>query len=488
MNSGRIGEGSGNRVEFPQRGREIGPMPDVRVRFAPSPTGFFHIGSARTALFNWLYARHCNGTFILRIEDTDQERNTPEALRVLLEGMRWLGLDWDEGPEVGGDYGPYFQSERSEVYRAAVEKLRESGRAYEKDGAIFFRVEGERYREHDEYLGEEVEKVRAAPMIFEDSIRGRVERVVDRDFPIVRANGEPVFHLVNVVDDIEMRITHVIRGEDHLANTARHLELFHALGATPPTFAHLPLILKDPSVGKGKMSKRDQGALIEEYQQRHFLAEAVRNFLCLLGWNPKDGREIMPIGEIIENFDFPGVQKGAARFDEAKLRHMNGHYLRELPVESYAWLARPILYEAGAIEENADEDYLQKVLELCRPKLDLLEDLPSYGIYFFRRDFPYDEKARAKVGKKADPAQLAKELLAEIRAETVSGAEGFEAALNRAAENNQRSPGVYRPLTRFAVTGALSGPDLGAIIDLLGLNEIATRLKKLASTVGGAEE
>lgn len=467
-------------VEFWRGDGEIGGMSQVRVRFAPSPTGFFHIGSARTALFNWLYARHCEGTFVLRIEDTDHERNTPEALRVLLEGMRWLGLDWDEGPEVGGPKGPYFQSERSEIYRAAVEKLVAAGRAYEKEGAIFFRVEGERYREFDEYLGEEVEKVRAAPMIFEDAIRGRIERVVDRDFPIVRANGEPVFHLVNVVDDIEMEISHVIRGEDHLANTARHLELFHALGATPPVFAHLPLILKDPSVGKGKMSKRDQGALIEEYQTRHFLAEAVRNFLCLLGWNPKDDREVMPIGEIIENFDFPGIQKGAARFDEAKMRFMNGHYLRELPVETYAWFARPILTEAGVIEEEADEDYLQKVLGLCRSKLDLLEDLPEYCRFFFSRDFPLDEKARERVGKKADPRELAGELAGEIASETQSGAVGFEAALERSAEKFGRKAGAYRPLTRFAVTGGLSGPDLGEIIELLGLEETGVRLKRLA--------
>jgi len=457
-------------------------MSNVRVRFAPSPTGFFHIGSARTALFNWLYARHCDGKFILRIEDTDKERNTPEALRVLLEGMRWLGLDWDEGPEVGGEWGPYFQSERSDIYRRAVDQLLASGRAYEKEGAVFFRMEGERYREHDEYLGEEVEKVRAVPTVFDDAIRGRVERVVDRDFPIVRANGEPVFHLVNVVDDIEMKITHVIRGEDHLANTARHIEIFKALDADLPIFAHLPLILKDPAVGKGKMSKRDQGALIEEYQNRHFLAEAVRNFLCLLGWNPKDDREIMAISDIIGSFDFPGIQKGAARFDEAKLRHMNGHYLRELPVESYAWLARPILNEAGVIAEDADEDYLQRVLELCRPKLDLLEDLPAYCRYFFSRDFPQDEKAAKRVGKKADPAVLAKELRAEMDPASMKGADDFEKCLEAAAEKNERSVGVYRPLTRFALTGTLSGPDLAAIIDLLGLEEVAARLEKLSSS------
>lgn len=460
-------------------------MSEVRVRFAPSPTGFFHIGSARTALFNWLYARHCGGTFVLRIEDTDRARNTGEALRVLLEGMRWLGLDWDEGPEVGGPCGPYFQSERGEVYRAAVDRLKAAGRAYEEEGAVFFRLEGERYREHDEYLGREVEKVRAEPVVFEDAVRGRIERAVDRDFPLVRANGEPVFHLVNVVDDIEMGITHVVRGEDHLANTARHIEIFRALGAAPPVFAHLPLILKDPAVGKGKMSKRDQGALIEEYRERHFLAEAVRNFLCLLGWNPKGDREILPIGEIIEAFDFPGIQKGAARFDEAKLRHFNGHYLRALPLESYAWLARPVLAAAGVIGEAADEDYLQKVLDLCRPKLDLLEDLPGYCRYFFTEEFPFEESALAKVSKKGDPSAPALELAWAVENAAGVGAEGFEEALAAAAESSERKPGAYRPVARCAVTGSLSGPDLGAIVDLLGLETVASRLRRFAQREGG---
>lgn len=461
-------------------------MSDVRVRFAPSPTGFFHIGSARTALFNWLYARHCGGTFVLRIEDTDRARNTTEALRVLLDGMRWLGLDWDEGPEVGGPRGPYFQSERGDIYEAAVGRLEAAGKTYRRDGAVFYRPEGERYREFDEYLKEEVEKVRGEPIVFEDAVRGRVERVVDRDFPIVRANGEPVFHLVNVVDDIEMGITHVIRGEDHLTNTFRHLELFRALGAEPPVFAHLPLILKDPAVGKGKMSKRDQGALIEEYQRRHFLPGAVRNFLALLGWSPKGDREVLAIDEMIEAFDFPGIQKGAARFDEAKLWHMNGTWLRALPLESYAWLARPVLAEAGVVGGDADEDYLQRVLALCRPKLDLLESLPDYCRFFFTRDLAIDPKAREKVAKKGDPAAPAGELAAALRETAQTGAAGFEEALESAAERHGRKTGAYRPVARFALTGSLAGPDLGAIIDLLGIEEAVGRLEQLAAA-GGAQ-
>ncbi|MDG1667664.1 MAG: glutamate--tRNA ligase family protein, partial [Opitutae bacterium] len=231
-------------------------MSQVRVRFAPSPTGFFHIGSARTALFNWLYARHTGGTFVLRIEDTDKERNTDEALRVLLDGMRWMGMDWDEGPEVGGALGPYFQSERQAIYDEYLLKLKDAGRTYEKDGAIWFKLEGERYTEYDDFRKAEVEKVKAAPVVIDDAVRGRVERAEEMDFVIVRKDGNPVFHLVNVVDDIAMGITHVIRGEDHLSNTSKHVELFKAFGVEPPVFAHIPLILKE--VGSGKMSKRDK--------------------------------------------------------------------------------------------------------------------------------------------------------------------------------------------------------------------------------------
>ena len=246
-------------------------MENVRVRFEPSPTGSVHIGTARAALFNWLYARKTGGRFILRIADTDKERNTQAALDELLRVLRWLGLDWDEGPEAGGEFGPYFQSQRGNIYREYLQKLEDAGRAYEKDGAIFFKLEGERYTEYDEYHKAEIEKVRTEPAVIEDLIRGKVTRREERDFVLVRSNGDPGFHFVNVVDDISMGITHVLRGEDHLSNTSKHLELYKAFGAPPPIFAHMPMILRDPRIGKGKMSKRDKGALVEEYQQRHFL-------------------------------------------------------------------------------------------------------------------------------------------------------------------------------------------------------------------------
>lgn len=455
-------------------------MPETRVRFAPSPTGFFHIGSARTALFNWLYARHTGGSFVLRIEDTDAARNTPEALDVLLEGMRWLGLDWDEGPEVGGDYGPYFQSERGEVYREYLGRLESAGRTYEQDGAVYFRLEGERFTEFDEYAGKELEKVRAQPVVIDDAIRGSVTRAESRDFVIYRSDGSPTFHFVNVVDDIAMQISHVIRGEDHLSNTSKHVELFNAFGAKPPQFAHLPLILKDPKMGKGKMSKRDRGSLIEEYKDRHFLPAAVRNAIALLGWNPGDDREVMDIGEIIESFDIKDIQKGAARFDEAKMSHINFQYLKQLPVETYAWFARPVLTEKGLISGDYDEDRLQRILAICQEKITSLEALPDFCGYFFTDDYPEDEKARTKVLKKGNAAELAGQVhdaLSGVSSEEWTTGT-LEAAFARLAESNgEEKPFKWWPLTRFAVSGVSSGPDFLPMLEALGRDTVLARLK-----------
>ena len=252
----------------------------ARVRFAPSPTGYLHIGGARTALFNWLYARHNGATFVLRIEDTDAARNTQEATDVILRGLRWLGLDWDEGPVSGdsqgpsrGDRGPYFQSQRGDIYRRRIQELRDRGLAYDDDGAVRFRM-------------------RRDPVVIHDQIIGDISRALtdreqeDPDFVIVRRDGLPVFHFVNVVDDIEMGITHVIRGEDHVSNTAKHIALFEAFGVAPPAYAHIPLILNPDG---SKMSKRDQGASIQTYIDDGYLPDAVTNYLCLLGWTPKEG-------------------------------------------------------------------------------------------------------------------------------------------------------------------------------------------------------
>jgi len=451
-------------------------MSKVRVRFAPSPTGFFHIGSARTALFNWLYARHTGGTFVLRIEDTDKKRNTPEALRVLLEGMKWMGMDWDEGPEVGGDYGPYFQSQRQPIYDVYLKKLTDAGRTYEKDGAIWFKLEGERYSTYDDYLKAEVEKVKTTPIVIYDEVRGRVERTEEMDFVLVRKDGSPGFHLVNVIDDITMGITHVIRGEDHLSNTSKHVELFNAFGVKPPKFAHIPLILKEE--GSGKMSKRDKGALIEEYESRGFLASAVRNYISLLGWNPKNEREKIDIDEIIELFDFPGINKGNSRFDEKKLSALNAEYLRELNIESFTFLARPILNKAGVVSEDADEDYLQAVLTLCQPKARSLETLSELCGYFFIDNYAMDEKTGVKIAKKSDPKELLGEVLPILESIKSFDADSLKSALETHAESKDQKVFAYFPSLRYATSGQGGGPDLLPMLAVMGRERVVARIKQ----------
>lgn len=460
-------------------------MSSVRVRFAPSPTGFFHIGSARTALFNWLYARHTEGTFVLRIEDTDQARNTEEALQVLLDGMKWLGLNWDEGPEVGGDSGPYFQSERHAIYQEYLERLREADRVYEKDGALWFRLEGERFIEYDPHLKKEVEKVKTEPIVIEDAVRGRVERREEKDFVLIRRNGEPVFHFVNVVDDLSMGITHVIRGEDHLSNTSKHCELYKAFGADYPVFAHIPLILK--ASGPGKMSKRDEGSLIEEYQNRHFLPDALRNYLCLLGWSPKDDREVMDLQEIIQLFDLPQISRNNARFDEQKLFFINTEYLRKKPVETLAWMARPLLHEAGLIDESFPEDQLHKILSLCQPKVRSLEETPAFTAYFFSETFDYDEKAVRKVLKKGEPLKRLSEFREGISdLEEPLNPENLEALVNRLCGDNEAGSGEYILPVRLAVSGTNVGPSFYELLEVLGKDAVLRRIDRFLELNSGA--
>ena len=453
-------------------------MSDVRVRFAPSPTGTFHLGSARTALFNWLYARHTGGTFVLRVEDTDRERNTAEALEVLLSGMRWLGLDWDEGPEVGGAYGPYFQSQRGDLYREYIQKLFDAGRAYEKEGAVYFKLEGERYTEYDEYLKSEVEKVRTDPQVIEDAIRGKVVRAEERDFVIVRSSGEPVFHLVNVVDDITMGITHVIRGEDHLSNTTKHCELFQALGAQKPVFAHIPMILS--SSGPGKMSKRGDGVHVEDYERRHFLPQGLVNFLALLGWNSKDDQELFTLEELIEKFDLPGIQKGNARFDEKKLVHINTEQIRRLELDEFLKRANPVLDAAGI--QSSDAHYLKQVLALCQEKTRSIEALPEFVAYFFNDDYCFDEKAGKNVFKRGEPLDRlreVREVLSNCQDWSVEGLN--QAFADLAAAQGQQKPFAWFPITRFSVSGKGGGPDLIPMLAVMGRERVLARMQEFPS-------
>ncbi|MGH7978149.1 MAG: glutamate--tRNA ligase, partial [Limisphaerales bacterium] len=358
-----------------------------RVRFAPSPTGFLHIGGARTALFNWLYARHTGGVFILRIEDTDAARNSQGAVAVILEGLRWLGLDWDEGPIAPdatgpgkGDHGPYFQSQRRQNYQGRVEDLLSRGLAYEHSGAVKF-------------------KMQRQPVVIPDMVVGEVvRRLTDReeldpDFVILRSDGQPVFHLVNVVDDIEMNITHVIRGEDHLSNTAKHIALFRAFDAPAPHYAHIPLILNPDG---SKMSKRDKGASLAGYSDEGFLPEAIVNYLCLLGWSPKDNREKLSLAQTIERFDLPQILRHNARFDYEKLLWLQGEYARELPDERFYEMAVCAFSRAGMDTSRLPLSYVKAALDSCKGKFKTFSELPAYAGFYFRDDFDYNPEGAKK--------------------------------------------------------------------------------------------
>ncbi len=441
---------------------------NVRVRFAPSPTGFLHIGGARTALFNWLYARHSGGAFILRIEDTDVARNTPEAVEVILDGLRWLGLQWDEGPTTGdargpskGNHGPYFQSQRAEVYRRRVRELQEKGLAYDHEGAVKFRMTRE-------------------PMVIPDLVVGNVTREltdrerIDPDFVIVRSDGQPVFHFVNVVDDLEMGITHVIRGEDHLSNAAKHIALFRAFGVEPPRYAHIPLILNQDGT---KMSKRDQGASLTGYQEEGFAPEAIVNYLCLLGWSPKDNREVLPVEEVVQMFDLPQILRHNARFDLDKLHWLHGEYIRLMSPERFYELAIPALARTGYDTSRYPPAYVKAALDTCKGKKRLFSELADYGGFYFIEEVHYDPEAAAK-----DFTPENRERLRKLR-DVFAGLTAFDAAtlensLKETAKEFGVKAGVLVHPTRLACTGKAAGPSLYHLLEVLGRERVLRRLDR----------
>jgi nondiscriminating glutamyl-tRNA synthetase len=442
----------------------------VRVRFAPSPTGYLHIGGARTALFNWLYARHTGGTFVLRIEDTDAARNTQAAVDIILNGLRWLGLDWDEGPVTGdatgpsrGACGPYFQSQRHDIYRQRVQELRDRGFAYEDQGAIRFRMERN-------------------PVIIPDLIVGEVRReLTDReaqepDFVIVRSDGQPVFHLVNVIDDLEMGITHVIRGEDHLANTAKHLALFRAFGVEAPQYAHIPLIL---NLDGTKMSKRDQGASLSTYIEGGFVPDAVVNYLCLLGWSPKDDSEIMPIAEVVRRFDLPQVLRHNARFDMKKLSWMNWEYIKHLAEERFEENALRALARAGISTEGFSPEYRRAALLTVKEKLKLFTDAPAIADFYFLPEVAVEPAAQKDLSVESRRVmEWLRPLLASAPHFTADalGALLKQFAVDRAIKIGQ----IVHPL-RLACTGRGVGPSLYHLMEVLGRERVLARLDRFVS-------
>lgn len=446
---------------------------NVRVRFAPSPTGFLHIGGARTALFNWLYARHTGGVFVLRVEDTDVARNTQEAVEVILNGLRWLGLEWDEGPVTGdstgpskGERGPYFQSQRSAIYQKHVEELKRGGFAYEHEGAVKFKME-------------------RAPILIPDLVVGNVTRELtdreklDPDFVIVRSDGQPVFHLVNVIDDLEMGITHVIRGEDHLANSAKHIALFRALGAEPPRYAHIPLIL---NIDGTKMSKRDRGASLRTYMEEGYAPEAVVNYLFLLGWSPKGNREVVPLEEVIALFDLPQILRHNARFDIDKLHWINGEYIRMMTLERFVELATEALGRMGIQTRDYPAEYVRAALATCKEKVKLFTEVKIFADFYFKDEVEYDPEAGGFAPENKPRMQKLREAYAGL-----SGfdAAGLEKSLKQVAGELGVKPGALVHPVRVAATGRTVGPSLYHLLEVLGRDRVLQRLDRAIARMPG---
>ena len=428
----------------------------VRVRFAPSPTGYLHVGGARTALFNWLYAKRNGGTMVLRVEDTDAKRNTPEAPTAILDGLRWLGISWDEGPEVGGDYGPYYQSQRNDIYDRYLQKLQDSGHVYEDGGSIRFRSPKVPVTMHDQVCGDIT-----------------IDRSHEPDMTLRRPDGSYIFHFVNVVDDIEMKITHVIRGEDHLMNTPKHIELFQALGAPIPVYAHIPLILNPDG---SKMSKRDQGASVVSYQENAFLPAAVVNYLCLLGWSPKDDREKLSVEEIVALFDWEHINRSPSKFDYNKCLWLNSQYLAELDETEFlqrsnAWATE----HAPALVQAAGGD-LSNALLLCKPKLKQFPELAEHLRMIFDDNAPLEEAGQTKVAAQANAQANLAALTAHLQGITDWSGETIQAAIQAAAAELKVKPGALMFPLRLLVTGAGHGVDLLPALVMLGQGTVLRRM------------
>jgi glutamyl-tRNA synthetase len=474
----------------------------IRVRFAPSPTGFMHIGNARTALFNWLFARHNNGTFILRIEDTDLERSTEESITKITDALKWLSLDWDEGYEKNGEFGPYRQIERLEIYKKHTDKLLAENKAYR----CFCTEEELEAKRQDalkkgftpKYDGkcrnltkEEIEnnekqgikysirfKVPYGTVTVNDIIRGKVEFLSQTigDFIIVRQNGIPAYNFAVVVDDALMQITHVIRGEDHLSNTPRQILLYQAFNFFIPQFAHLPMIL---GMDKTRLSKRHGATSVEEYRDKGFLSQALINYLSLLGWYPEDGKEIMPIEGIIKNFSLERVGKSASVFDDVKLKWMNSIYIREMDINKITEIALPLLKQKGLVKDELNKEYLKEVINLVRGYSDTINDIPLHAELVLS-DLVTDFEEEAINLLKTDDA---KTIVSTFKTEIEKLQDLTEANFKQAVSNTQKATGkkgkdLFMPI-RIALTGKIHGPELNRLVPLLGKEKILKRLLKV---------
>ena len=474
----------------------------MRVRFAPSPTGYLHVGGARTALFNWLLARRHGGVFVLRLEDTDTQRSSTDMVAEVLEGMRWLGLDWDEGPGVGGPYGPYFQSERLAQYRATAERLVADGHAYycycttetlaakreaaERGGGAF------RYDRTCAGLGADEIAARERDFVprvvrlrvpegslrFEDSVHGAIEfdaATLD-DFIVLRSNGTPTYHLTVVSDDVDMRITHVVRGDDHISNTPKQILLYRALGATAPQYAHVPLIM---GPDKKRLSKRHGATSVNDYARRGYLPEALTNFLALLGWSPGDDRELFSRDELVALFDLSGVSGGNAVFSPEKLDWFNQQHIARLAPAELVERLQPWLMAAGVWDDQFLSDrceWLLAVLELLKPRAKRLDEFAEVGRFFFVEAIDYDERAVAKHLSDVAVADHLRVLIDAFDGLPVFDAASTETVLRSLAEARGVKAGTLIHAVRVAVTGRAASPGLFEVLELVGRGRVRARL------------
>lgn len=475
----------------------------VRVRFAPSPTGNLHIGGARTALFNYIFAKQNNGSFILRMEDTDLKRSSAESEKIIMDGLRWLGIDWDEGVDKGGDFGPYRSMERLDIYKEFTQKLLEEGKAYY---CCCTQEELEKQREDlikegkmPRYTGkcrdlnlnkEDVEKEgrefvirfkvpENETIVVEDLIRGKVEFDSNGigDFVIVKSDGIPVYNFAVAIDDSLMEISHIIRGEEHLSNTPRQVMINKALGFENPKFAHVSLILgKD----RTKMSKRHGSTWVEQYKNEGYLPEAIINFLALLGWSPEGEEEIFSLEELIKYFSFDRVAKNPAVFDMEKLKWMNSSYIRNSNPERITDMAIPYLVEAGFITEaESKENYqwLKKVIEVVKDSVSTISEIPSHADIFFKKELEVENDEAEEVLKQEHLLELFDSLEKYL---DESGEEIEESEAKSICKKVQKETGVkgkklFMPI-RVLLTGKTHGPEIPLVFSLMGKTAVKKRI------------
>jgi len=481
---------------------------DNRVRFAPSPTGYLHIGGARTALFNWLYARHYGGTFILRIEDTDTMRSTPEAVNAILDGMTWLGLDWDEGPGKDGEYGPYFQMQRLDIYRKYVNKLLNSGKAYfcyctseeleERRGkslaeggqAIYDRRclgldESEKKKFADEGRKPAIRlKMPEEQIIVNDLIKGKMEfdsRLLS-DFVIIKSDGIPTYNFAVVIDDILMKVSLVMRGDDHISNTPKQIAIYQALDEKIPDFAHIPMIMGPDNT---RLSKRHGATSVMEYQRMGYLPEAVVNYIAHLGWSSGTNQELFSISELIKNFTLDKISKHAAIFSMEKLNWFNGEYLKKMPDEQYARLLLPYLQEVQFMKRDISDEqlsWLKKVVSLMKSRVKNFRQFLEYADYFFVDDFKMDDGA-LKVLKQNGVAETLNSLKDKLEKITQWNEGNIEKGVREiAGELNLKGKHIIHP-TRVSLSGKKVGPSLFALMEVLGKQTNIRRLNRVISNI-----